>query len=190
MKPRSIAVILMTVSLGALGSIAAYAQHQGHTTKSGPPRSATQIKQDMANDHMRMAHEPHHVLAMAYHHNLGTFATALQEQAVRTGPLHVEFARSAVAEMRRSFDQMRSHHQQHMTTMSAAMHTRMDDMMKKMETHRDELNGQIVSLEQEVSLATPDARNVSRLAARVNTHLAAMAKMHTDGKGTRMTMKM
>ena len=42
---------------------------------------------------------PHHVLAMAYHQNLATFAKSLHEQTMQASSVNVEFARAAVTEM-------------------------------------------------------------------------------------------
>lgn len=64
-----------------------------------------------------MVSQPHHVLAMAYRANLETFARALLASSTKSKAVDVDLARPAVAEMRRSFDQMRQHHQAQMTTM-------------------------------------------------------------------------
>lgn len=64
-----------------------------------------------------MESQPHHVLAMAYRANLETFARALLASSTKSKAVDVDLARPAVAEMRRSFDQMRQHHQAQMTTM-------------------------------------------------------------------------
>ena len=184
MKTKVISTLLLALSLGAF-SATAIAQHEGHSTKKTPANPAAQGKMMM-----EMAKEPHHVLAMAYHQNLATFAKSLHEQTMQASSVNVEFARAAVTEMRRSFDQMKQHHQAHMQTMSAEMHTKMSEMMKQMETHQTELNTQLMALEQEVNAATPDAKKVSNLAASVHTHLDAMSKMHEGGKGGKMKMKM
>ena len=193
MKTKVISTILMALSLGAFSAMA-MAQHAGHSTKKAPSKSATQGKKEMSHDQMMMANEPHHVLAMAYHQNLAAFAKDLQEQTARASSVNVEFARAAVAEMRRSFDQMKQHHQEHMQTMSAEMHTKMSGqmsgMMQQMETHQTELNTQLTALEQEVQLSTPDAKKVAALAASVNSHLDAMSKMHQGSQGSKMKMKM
>ena len=141
-------------------------------------------------DMSKMMREPHHVLAMAYQQNLAAFAKALHEQTAQATSVNVEFASAAVAEMRRSFDQMQQHHQGHMKTMSAEMHAKMGAMMQQMETHRTELNTQLTALEQEVQSATPDAKKVSTLAADVQTHLDAMSKMHDGMQAGKMKMKM
>jgi polyhydroxyalkanoate synthesis regulator phasin len=187
MKTKVISTILMALSLGAFSAMATTAQ-----TQKAQSQSAAQGKKEMSHDHMMMdmANEPHHVLAMAYHQNLATFAKALHEQTARASSVNVEFARAAVTEMRRSFDQMKQHHQEHMQTMSAEMHTKMSGMMQQMETHQTELNTQLTALEQEVQSATPDPKKVSALASSVNSHLDAMSKMKQGGKGSKMKMKM
>lgn len=185
MKTKVISTILMALSLGAFSAMATTAQ-----TKKTQSQSAAQGKKEMSHDQMMMANEPHHVLAMAYHQNLATFAKALHEQTARASSVNVEFARAAVTEMRRSFDQMKQHHREHMQTMSAEMHTKMSGMMQQMETHQTELNNQLTTLEQEVQSATPDPKTVSALASSVNSHLDAMSKMKQGGKGSKMKMKM
>ncbi len=189
MKTKIISTILLALSLGAF-SATAIAQHEGHLTKKAPAKSAPQGK--MAHDHMmmEMAKDPHHILAMAYHQNLAAFARALHQQTVKVGSVNVEFARAATTEMRRSFDQMNRHHQDHMRAMSAEMHTKMADMMKQMETHHSELSAQLTALEQAVEATTPDAQKVTALAASVNSHLDAMSKMHQGGKSSKVKMKM
>ena len=171
MNTRLLLTLLLTLSFAALSATAS--------------QSATQGKHEMSHDHMMMANEPHHVLAMAYCQNMTVFAKALQGQTARPGPVNVEFARAAVTEMRRSFDQMKQHHQEHLKTMSAEMHTTMSGMMQQMETHQVELNTQLTALEQEVQAATPDAKKVSTLAASVHTHIDVMSKMMPGSKANK-----
>jgi len=138
----------------------------------------------------KMMQEPHLVLAMAYHQNLTAFAKALREQTALATSVNVEFARAAVAEMRRSFDHIQQHHQEHMQTMSADMQAKMSGMMQQLETQQTELNTQITALEQEVQTATPDAKKISALAASALTHLDTMSKIHQGSQGGTMKMKM
>ena len=189
MKKKSISMSLLALSLGVFSAIA-IAQHEGHASKKAPSQSAPQDKMSHDQMMMGMSKEPHHVLAMAYHQNLATFAKSLHEQTMQAGSVNVEFARAAVTEMRRSFDQMKQHHQEHMQTMSADMQTKMSGMMQQMETHHIELNTQLTALEQEVQSATPDAKKVSTLATSIHAHLDAMSKMHQDSKDSKMKMKM
>ena len=190
MKAQTISTIVMTLALGAFSATAATAQHQGHYAGKGSSPATAPGKSAMSHDQMMMSNEPHHVLAMAYHQNLLSFTTALQEQTARSSSVNTDFARAAVTEMRRSFDQMTRHHQEHMQTMSAEMRTKMSGMMQQMEVHRSELNTQLTALEQEVQSATPDAKKVSALAAGVHAHMDAMSKMKHDSMGSRMKSKM
>ncbi len=166
----------MILTLGALSATAATPEQAGSASKPAMG------KMEMSHDHMMMATEPHHVLAMAYHQNLAAFAKALHEQAASAGPLNIEFARTAVTEMRRSFDQMKQHHQEHMEGMSAEMHAKKDakmsGMMEKMQTHQADMNTQLTALEQEINSSSPDANKISTLADSVHTHLTEMARMH------------
>ena len=176
MKTRSLPTISMILTLGALSATAAPPEQEASASKPAMG------KMEMSQDHMMMATEPHHVLAMAYHQNLAAFAKALHEQTASEGPLNIDFARTAVSEMRRSFDQMKQHHQEHMAGMSAEMRAKMDakmsGMMEKMQARQADMNTQLTALEQEVHSASPDAKKVSTLAGSVHTHLTEMAKMH------------
>ena len=180
MKTRTLSTISMILTLGALSATAATPEQAGSASKPAMG------KMEMSHDHMMMATEPHHVLAMAYHENLAAFAKALHEQAASAGPLNIDFARTAVSEMRRSFDQMKQHHQEHMEGMSAKMHAKMDakmdakmsGMVEKMQTHQADMNTQLTALEQEINSSSPDAKKISTLAGSVHTHLTEMATMH------------
>ncbi len=185
MKTNAISTIMMVLSLGAFSAVDTIAQ-----TKKTQSPPASQGKKEMPPDHMAMAaaNEPHHLLAMAYHQNMAAFTKALHDQTASANSVNVVFARSAVAEMRRSFDQMKEHGQAHMQTMTTEMHTRMSGMMKQMETHHAELNTQLTALEQELKSGTPDAKKVTTLAASVQTHLTAMSKMEAS-QSSKMKMK-
>lgn len=172
MKTRTVASISTLLALGALTTAAA------STEQALATKPKMHDKMDMSHDHMKMASEPHHVLAMAYHQNLAAFAKALHEQTMPAGPLNLDFSRAAVSEMRRSFDQMKQHHQEHMKGMSADKHAKMTGMMEKMGTGQAEMNTHLTDLEQELLSATPDPKKVSALASRLHTHIAEMAKMH------------
>ena len=173
MQIRNVATISMMLTLGALPAMAAAIQHADHAKMPAAPGKMTK-----SPDHMKMANEPHHVLAMAYHQNLAVFAKALHERTATAGPLDVGFALVAVSEMRRSFDQMKQHHQDHMKGMSPQMHTKMGGMMENMGIHQNEMNTSIADLERELLSDKPDPKKVSALADRVHKHLADMTKMH------------
>lgn len=175
MKTNAISTILMALSLGAFGTMATIAQ----TNKVQSP-SATQGMKEMSHDHMmmNMANEPHHVLAMAYKDNLMNFAKALREQAAKAKTVDLEFARAAVAEMKRSFDQMQEHHQDHMKTMDETMKTQMADMMKQMDAHHSAIQEHLAALDKEVQTSAPDAKGISTHVAEILKQCDGMAKMH------------
>jgi hypothetical protein len=187
MKTKSVSMIVVPFALVFTGAMGAIAQDMPHGQMKQPKSG----KMDMSMMDMSvMMRESHHILAMAYQQNLAAFAKALHEQTAGVAPLNLEFARAAVAEMRRSFDQMGLHHQAHMQTMSAEMHAKMGAMMQQMETDQTELDTQLTALEHEVQSATPDAKRVSALAAAVQTHLDTMSKMHEGMQAGKMKMKM
>ncbi len=168
---KAVSMISLALSLVAFGGIATAAEHKGHSAMA-----------------MEMAHEPHHVLAMAYHRNLAIFAKALHEQAAGTSSVNVEFARAAVAEMRRSFDLMKQQQQACSQAMNAEMQAKMKDKMQQMETQQNQLNEQLTALEQEAQAAAPDPKKVSTLTSNVLTQLDAMLKMHPGSRGKKMKM--
>jgi cytochrome c556 len=126
--------------------------------------------------------EPHHVLAMAYMDNIGAFAKALHSQAEGSRPLNAKVVRAAVAEMKRSLDQMEDHHGEHMKTMNEEMRSHMAAMMKNMEIHRSMLKDAVSALEKDVRAVQPDSRQVAADSAKVLSHLDEMSKMTADAK--------
>ncbi|MCX6611871.1 MAG: hypothetical protein NTW74_13580 [Acidobacteria bacterium] len=165
----------LPVGLAGLLAMAATIQHDGQTA-------------EMHKQHSMMASEPHHILAMAYHTNMANFAKALETQSAKSSSLNLDFSRSAVNEIRRSFDQMKQHHNEHMQVMSSKMNSPRDNMMQKMETHQTELGTQLTSLENEIQGAAPNAKKVAALAASIHEHLDAMYKMHQSPPASKMKM--
>jgi len=182
MKKLSYVVTLATIAATILiVSGAAAISQQGH---SGMPQSSKQPEGKMPQhqqgmmDMSAMKQEPHHLLAMAYKGNLVNFAKALRHQAAEAKTVNPEFARAAVAEMRRSFDQMLEHHQDHMKAMDEQMKSRMADMMKQMDAHHSAVGEHLTALEKEVQAAAPDAKGVSEHVAEILKQCDGMAKMH------------
>lgn len=177
MKRQACSTILAGTAMLLFAATGALAQadqkHDAHKTAQHG-----MSKTDMAS----MMNEPHSALAMAYGQGIGTFARALRHQALGNGPLDVTFARAAVGEIRRSFDQMQAHHAEHEKMISGEMRSRMAEMMKEMETHRSMLNDAILALEKDVRADQLDARQVARDSESVLKHLDAMAKMHHGRK--------
>ncbi len=125
---------------------------------------------------------PHHVLAMAYRDNLATFARALRGQDTQSKTVDLDLARPAVAEMRRSFDQMQQHHQAQMTMMGDRARPPMPPTMQNMKTHLTALGEHLTALESEVNASTPDARKVSEHTTEILKQCAAMSAMSAKAK--------
>jgi cytochrome c556 len=125
---------------------------------------------------------PHHVLAMAYRDNLATFARALQGQVARSKTVDLDLARPAVAEMRRSFDQMQQHHQAQMTMMAEHAKPPMSGSMQHMETQVSALSEHLTALEAELNAGTPDPKKVTEHATEILKQAAGMPAMPAKAK--------
>ena len=181
MKKLSYVVTLATIAATILiVSGAAAISQQGH---SGMPQSSKQPEGKMPQhqqgmmDMSAMKQEPHHLLAMAYKGNLVNFAKALRHQAAEAKTVNPEFARAAVAEMRRSFDQMLEHHQDHMKAMDEQMKSRMADMMKQMDAHHSAIQEHVAALDKEVQTSAPAPKSIAMHVAEILKHCDGMSKM-------------
>lgn len=125
---------------------------------------------------------PHHVLAMAYRDNLATFARALRGQVTQSKTVNLDLARPAVAEMRRSFDQIQQHRQAHMATMGGHADSAMSGMMQHMESQLTALGEHLTALESEVSASMPDPTKVSEHTSEILKQCAAMSAMPAKDK--------
>lgn len=158
------------------------------------PKQHDMSKMDMSKAEMSkagmssMMNQPHAALAMAYGQSIGTFAKALHKQAVgSSSPLDATFARAAVAEIRRSLDQMDAHHGEHMKMMSEAMRANMAAKIKDMDMHHSMLKDAVVALEKDVQANPLDAKQVAADSRNVLKHLDEMSKMHDARKGKKTT---
>jgi hypothetical protein len=166
----SLAAIAVTILITS--GAAAISQHDMSKMQEGGKKS--QGKMDMS----AMMQEPHHLLAMAYKDNLVNFAKALRHQAAGATTVNPEFARAAVAEVKRSFDQMRQHHQDHMKTMDEKMKAQNADMMKQMDAHYLAIQEHLAALDKEVQTSAPDSKSISKYVAEILKHCDDMSKMH------------
>jgi hypothetical protein len=152
--------------------------------------SAQQDKDKMAPGMMDMSammNEPHHQLAMAYQENMVNFAKALRLATTDTNTVNAPFARAAVAEMKRSFDQMQEHRQEHMKAMDGKMKA-MDEkmksdmagMMKDMDTKTSAIKEDLAALDKEVEASAPDSKRISSFVDDLLKNCDGMTKMHGD----------
>jgi hypothetical protein len=163
----------------------AFAQHEHHGGQKPAPgrQQGQQQQQHQGHDMAAMMQEPHRLLAMAHHESAAAFARALSKHASGAGAFNAEFARDAVAEVRRNFDQMTRHHHDHMQAMSGPMRAQMDAMMKQTEPHHAKMREHLEALERETGGAQPGRQRVAEHAAEFVKHLDAMSKMHAGHAG-------
>src|ERR1039458_2905043 len=138
-------------------------------------------------DMSAMMNEPHHQLAMAYKENMVNFAKALRQATTDTNTVNAPFARDAVAEMKRSFDQMQEHQQDHMKTMDdkmkamdEKMKTNMAGMMKQMEAQTGAIKEDLAALDKEVQTSAPDSKRISSYVDDILKNCDSMSKMRGD----------
>jgi hypothetical protein len=140
-------------------------------------------------DAMRMSammKGPHQVLAMAHRDNIATFARALRGHLAASTVIDLELARPAVAEMRRSFDQMKAHHQAQMMMVHDSTKAAMPESMRHMETHLTALGEHLSALESDLSGSTPNQSSVSEHTAAIMKECAGMSSMAAKGKPHQM----
>lgn len=150
-----------------------------HQDTGGMPQGTMSKNQGGMMDMSAMMQEPHHQLAMAYKQNLKNFAKALRDEAAKTTTVNPEFVRDAVSEMKRSFDLMQQHHQDHRKKMDDKMKAHMSDMMKQMEAQDSAIQEALAGLDKEVQNSAPDSKNISNYVATILKN-CDMSKMHGE----------
>ena len=186
-------MVSATATLLALLMSAGASTSMAQTTKTAPGKMPQhqEGKKDMKGmQGMHGMHGmmggPHHVLAMAYRDNLATFAKALQGQVTRTKSVNLDMARPAVSEMRRSYDQIREHHQAQMKMMGDHTESPMPGNMKHMETHLTSLDEHLSALESEIGASMPDYRKVMEHTTEILKKGAGMSVMPAKAKPHQM----
>lgn len=130
---------------------------------------------------------PHHLLAMAYRDNLTTFAKAIRQDANRTKAVNLDLARPALAEMKRSLEQMKQHHDAQLATMGNQSNPSMSEMKQRAETHVAAIGHHLAALESELNTRAPSSKAVAEYATEILKECAGMSAMH--GKDTAHKMK-
>jgi hypothetical protein len=171
--------MILSVTILFFTAATAQAQHEHH----GGQKPAAQDKKQEEHQHhqgdmSKMMQEPHQLLAMAHHVSMAAFTKTLGKQSEGTGALDGDFARDAVAEIRRNFDQMMRHHQEHTQAMGAEARSQMDAMMKQMEPHHAKMKEHLEALERETGGERPDRQRVAQHTAELVKHLDEMSGMH------------
>lgn len=187
MKKHAYITSLAVIALMGWGTMTALAQSKARHPYADQAASAQAGKQGaermnhdiLKRDISDVASEPHQVLTRAFMQNIETFTKVLSEQAQGNRPLSADFARAAVAEIIRNFDEANTHHQEHVKTMRPGRPSRMSGIGDM--TMRDsKLRTAIDTLEKDVQTYTLNLNQIATDCAEVLKHLDAMAKTQSQ----------
>lgn len=191
MKKTSLTMMtLAAMAMAALTFGDAAASSQQATDRPDSVRQGTGMNhgQGMMQDKGAMKssqamEDTEQALAKAYLTTLHTFANTLRTQGNRASVLDREFARTAVAEMRRSFDQMQDRHQLFIKSMSKEETSATEGTMKQMRTDHGKIEEHLVALETEVEESTLDSKAVMKHTDMILASCKAMTEMQTAATG-------
>jgi hypothetical protein len=184
MKKNAYRLSLAVIALVVFGGMTALAQtktqprYADWTASAQTGKKAQQrlnhdiLKRDVSD----MTNEPHQVLAMAFMQNIQIFAKTLSDQAQGDTPLSADFARAAVSEIARNFDEANTHHQEHVKAMPAGRPSRMSGMTVA-DMRDSKLKAAIDNLSKDVQNYTLNSKQIAADCADVLKHLDEMSKM-------------
>ena len=180
------AMTLAALAMAGLtfGEVAASNQHAA-TDRPDSVRQGHGSHQQHKNA-MKSTHgmqETDQALASAYLATLHTFATTLRTQGSRASILDPDFARAAVAEMRRSYDEMQDRHQLFTKSMNDQEKTTREADMKQMRSDHAMIQEHLVALEAQVEKDTLDSKAIMQHTDEILTSCKAMTEMHTAAAG-------
>jgi hypothetical protein len=185
MKEKAYRTSFAVIALIVFGSMAVLAQSKTQHTHADQTASAQTVKKGqmpmnhdiLKKDMSDMTNEPHQVLAMAFMQNIQTFAKTLSDQAQGDAPLSADFARAAVSEIQRNFDEANTHHQEHVKAMLPGRPSRMSGVTET-DMRGSKLKAAIDTLDKDVQSYTLNSKQIANDCADVLRHLNEMAKMH------------
>ena len=157
--------------LGAVPAFAVDPPAQG--TKSPSAQAGTLPGDAQARPMRQMMHSPQHLLMMAYHRNVASFGQALYLAAEEGSTVPAQVARAAVAEMRRSTEEMEK--QRALMLRDAPVSP---DRQKMLDDHLVQVKTQLRQLEELVKQDRIDA-------AEIRKHLQAVFE-ECEGAGCEM----
>lgn len=203
MNKKAFPTILMTAALLLVSAISTKAQHENHGQQKPPAQGNKQMDmQHGSMDMSKMVGGGHDALAKAYMQNLAAFARTLMDRVESSKSVDADFARTAVAEMRRSFDVMQQHLAEYKKTMPAETqpmastqssaetqsHEAMGHgaMTQGADQHILEIRQPLEFLEREVHSPSPRADKVSERTAAIIKHIEMMNTSSGAHKGHQM----
>ncbi len=169
---RNLALLLSVVIVPGV-----VAQRPASPARMSQHQDSTKDMKDMKGMHPGgMMGGPHQILAMAYRDNIAIFGRALRGHLASSATVNLDLARPAVAEMRRSFDQMKEHHQAQMMMADNPKPAR-SEPMQHMETHLTALGEHLTALESEINGAAPNPARASEHTDMILKECAGMSPM-------------
>ena len=182
MKRNAYRTSLAVITLMVFGEMTALAQTKPQHLYADQTASIQTSKKEQARLHHdiskmdmpAMTNEPHQVLSRAFMQNIETFAKTLNDQAQGDTPLSADFARAAVTEIIRNFDEANSHHQEHVKAMRPDKPARMSEMSLR----DSKLKTAIDTLYKDVQNYTLNSKQIAVDCAAVLKHLDDMSKLY------------
>lgn len=157
-----------------LGSVPAFAADPPAQGTKSPSAQAESMPGDaQARPMKQMMHNPRHLLMMAYHRNIASFGQALYLAAEEGSTVPAQVARAAVAEMRRSTDEMEKQRALMLRDTPVS-----PDRQKMLDDHLVQVKMQLRQLEELVKQDRVDA-------AEIRKHLQAVFE-ECEGAGCEM----
>lgn len=179
---RRVLIAIAILATTAVPSFADPSCSDNEGTKPGSMGGMMQQRPDMKKEMMR---NPQHLLVMAYHKNVIMFGKALERVARQGETVPAAFARSAIAEMRRSTDEMEKHRAEAMGGMPAGMGA---EMQKRMNEHLVNVKAHLRQLEEIVKSDRIPSAEVLKHLQFLSEGCGAMdtGKPCCDGQGHEM----
>lgn len=172
---------LLILMMGGATSVMAQSSKANKEAKAAAKAQKKESTDAMVKRQSRGAMQgPHQTLAMAYRDNLANFARALRQQVNASKTVNLDLARPAVAEMRRSFEEMRTHHRSQLASMSdqampsAATKEQLEARLSSLGEHLSALNA-------EVNMGSPNATTVSTHLTEIINQCAGMSGWYKSG---------
>ena len=154
-------------------------------TRGSAPGGAADTMKGMPQHHgmkKEMMRNPQHLLMMAHHKNVLTFGHMLEKMARQGETVPRDFARAAIAEMRRSTEEMERYRAGAMRDMPAEMKDQ-GDMKKKMDQHLVNVKTHLRQLEDLASKDRIPSQEVLKHLEPIFEGCEGMGCGKMDGKG-------
>lgn len=125
----------------------------------------------------------HEMLVMAHRDNLVTFTKALRGIGTPTAPVNVVVARPAMAEMKRSYEELMRHHEAQLEELAGHVDAGMTAGWQRLDARLGRIGQHLKALDLAVNDPTPDPKEVAMRSAEILKECAALSSLRA--KATR-----